>query len=59
MAWPNPSRWISENQTAEMRAKDSRLVIPRPLHTTFKPAQQAWLMDLRSFLGLVLERQAA
>lgn len=50
---------ISEHQTDQMIGEGIQLVIPRPLHTTFKPAQQAWLMDLRSFLDLVLKRQAA
>jgi hypothetical protein len=48
---------ISENQTNEMQAKQLRLVIPRRLHATYRPAQQAWLMDVTEFLRLVRERQ--
>jgi hypothetical protein len=49
---------ISENQTNEMGAKNLRLVVPKRLHETFRPAQQAWLMDLSAFLVLVAHRQA-
>ncbi len=48
---------ISENQTDEMRAKNLQLVIPRALHGTYRPAQQAWLMDVASFVQLVAGRQ--
>lgn len=48
---------ISENQTTEMQTKRLQLVIPRRLHETFRPAQQAWLMDVSAFLQLVLDRQ--
>ncbi|MBX9615971.1 MAG: hypothetical protein K2X25_10280 [Caulobacteraceae bacterium] len=48
---------ISRNQTDEMQAKALQLVIPRPLHQTFLPEQQAWLMDLGGFIHLVRERQ--
>ncbi len=48
---------ISENQTGEMQAKQLRLVIPRRLHDTYRPTQQAWLMDVAGFLTLVRERQ--
>jgi hypothetical protein len=50
---------ISENQTAEMQAKSLQLVIPRPLHETFRPAQRDWLIDLAGFLELVRGRQGA
>ncbi|TWG92021.1 EcoRII-like protein [Mesorhizobium sp. J18] len=50
---------ISENQTDEMRAKLLQLVVPRPLHHTYRPPQQAWLMDLAGFLQIVRERQDA
>lgn len=50
---------ISENQTNEMRAKRLQLVLPRKIHETYKPVQQAWLMDVASFLDLVTRRQAA
>ena len=49
---------ISENQTDEMRAKNLQLVIPKQLHGTYRPAQQAWLMDVAGFVGLVAGRQS-
>ncbi len=45
----------STNQTDEMQAKRLQLVIPRSLHSTFRPAQQVWLMDVA---GLVTHLQA-
>lgn len=48
---------ISRNQTDEMQAKALQLVIPRPLHQTFLPEQQDWLMDLGGFIQLARERQ--
>ncbi len=48
---------LSENQTDEMQAKALQLVIPSKLHGTFKSSQQAWLMDLASFLAMVEKRQ--
>ena len=50
---------ISENQTTEMQAKKLQLVVPRSLHATFRPPQQAWLMDLSGFLKVVKARQNA
>jgi hypothetical protein len=47
---------VSENQTDEMRAKQLQLVVPRRLHETYRPSQQAWLMDLKSFIQLVEDR---
>lgn len=48
---------ISENQTNQMAAHNLQLVIPRPYHTTFTEAQQAWLLDLREFVTLVKAKQ--
>ena len=48
---------ISENQTNEMRAHHLQLVVPNLLHKTYNQAQQSWLMDLKSFIDLVHERQ--
>jgi len=48
---------ISENQTDEMRAKRLQLVVPQRLHGTFRPNQQAWLMDVAGFLSIVHARQ--
>lgn len=49
---------ISENQTREMQAKALTLVVPRPLHATFKAGQRNWLLDLRTFLDLVQAKQS-
>lgn len=49
---------ISENQTAEMKAKALQLVLPKPLHRTFRPSQIDNLMDLRGFIDLARQRQA-
>jgi hypothetical protein len=48
---------ISENQTDEMAAKRLRLVVPQPLHATYRAAQRAWLMDVAGFIALARERQ--
>ncbi len=48
---------ISANQTDEMKAHKLQLVLPRQLHATYSDAQQQWLMNLRSFIGLVTVRQ--
>lgn len=48
---------ISENQTNEMKERHLQLVVPRPLHYTYSFEQQQWLMDLKSFINLVRERQ--
>lgn len=50
---------ISENQTEEMKAELVQLVIPKSLHHTYTAAQQAWLMDVESFIRLVKQRQIA
>lgn len=44
---------ISTAQTDEMRSQDLQLVLPRALHTSFRPQQQAWLLDMRAFINLV------
>ena len=48
---------ISENQTSEMKAQSLQLVLPRSLHTTYRPDQQEWLWNVKDFLQMVLERQ--
>lgn len=50
---------ISENQTEEMKSNNLQLVIPQPLHKTYTPRQQSWLLNLSSFIRLVKERQRA
>lgn len=44
---------ISLAQTDEMQSQSLQLVLPAPLHATFRPQQQAWLMSFREFLQLV------
>lgn len=48
---------ISTHQTAEMQSKKVQLVVPRPIHKTYTPAQQDWLMDVSSFIELLLDKQ--
>ena len=49
---------ISENQTEQMRANHLHLVVPAPLHATYKPHQQNNLMSVAQFIALINERQA-
>src|SRR3546814_17745202 len=44
---------ISENQTDEMRAKRLQLVVPSGPHSTYRPAQQHWLLSLGQFIPRV------
>jgi len=48
---------ISENQTSEMTENRLTLVLPKSLHDSYKPAQQAGLMQLGDFIALARERQ--
>lgn len=48
---------ISENQTDEMQGDNLQLVLPRGLHNTYRPSQQAWLMSLNDFMEWVRDRQ--
>ncbi|MEE3719718.1 type II restriction endonuclease [Tumidithrix elongata RA019] len=48
---------ISNNQTEEMRFQRLQLVIPRSLHSTYTPKQQAWLMDLTEFVEYLRQYQ--
>jgi hypothetical protein len=48
---------ISENQTDEMQAKSLQLVLPKKIHASYKPKQQAWLMNVSEFVALVATRQ--
>ncbi|MGI2324355.1 MULTISPECIES: type II restriction endonuclease [unclassified Methylococcus] len=50
---------ISENQTDEMKAERVQLVLPKSLHPTCTAAQQEWLMDVETFIGLTRQRQNA
>ena len=49
---------ISERQTSEMRGRRLQLVIPKGVHRTYTANQQAWIMDLQSFIALVADRQS-
>lgn len=48
---------ISKNQTNEMKSRNLQLVVPKKLHVTYSKDQQEWLMDVKSFTNLVLEKQ--
>lgn len=48
---------ISENQTAEMGENRLTLVLPKSLHDSYKPVQQASLMQLGQFIELARKRQ--
>lgn len=48
---------ISENQTAEMKGHFLRLVIPKEIHQTYSDSQKGWLLDLKTFIQLVKNRQ--
>ena len=48
---------ISTNQTAEMGSHRVQLVMPSGLHNTYTAQQQAWLFNLKDFIGVVRERQ--
>ena len=50
---------ISEYQTEEMKESNLQLVIPRSLFSSYLPAQQGWLMDVKGFIELVKSRQQA
>ncbi|HEX9860007.1 MAG TPA: type II restriction endonuclease, partial [Nitrospirota bacterium] len=50
---------ISTNQTDEMQSKKLQLVLPRTIHTTYTPTQQAWLMDIATFTTMLRKRQTA
>lgn len=48
---------ISTNQTNEMMQKKLQLVIPQPIHKTYTPSQQEWLMDVNAFISMLQEKQ--
>lgn len=48
---------ISANQTNEMRSRKLQLVVPKKIHFSYSEEQQKWLMDLRTFINTVRERQ--
>lgn len=48
---------ISEAQTGEMQSEHLQLVVPQPIHETYRPAQQKWLLSLKEFIELIVARQ--
>ncbi|MFD1361249.1 type II restriction endonuclease [Lentibacillus salinarum] len=50
---------ISESQTSQMKTQKLNLILPQPLHETFKETQRSELMDLSDFLTLVKKRQSS
>lgn len=48
---------ITENQTDEMKANNLQLILPKSVHTTYKPDQQKWLMNLSEFIRFVQDTQ--
>jgi hypothetical protein len=50
---------ISTAQTDEMQSRNLKLVIPKPLHTSYSPTQQAAMLSLKDFVELVERRQNA
>lgn len=48
---------ISENQTTEMNDRKLQLILPKPLHCTYTPNQQCWIMDVSTFINIVKEKQ--
>lgn len=48
---------ISIRQTDDMREKGLQLVVPRPLHGTYKVEQREWLWDVSAFFELVAQRE--
>lgn len=49
---------ISMNQTDQMRQHHLQLVLPRPIHETYLPNQQSWLMTLSEFIRLAQANEA-
>ena len=48
---------ISENQTAQMRASNLRLVVPTSIQSEYTPAQRKWLLSVQDFIDMVKCRQ--
>jgi hypothetical protein len=48
---------VSTNQTDEMQAKRLQLVVPTGIHKTYTDSQQAWLLDVDTFLRMVRVQQ--
>jgi hypothetical protein len=50
---------ISVTQTDQMQAERVRLVVPHPIHASYLPTQQAWLLSVANLIDLVREREGA
>jgi len=50
---------ISKMQTAEMDAEKLQLVVPAPIHQSYRTSQQSWLMSVAEFITFVKDRQPA
>ena len=48
---------ITVPQTDEMQSENLQLVVPRPIFASYRPSQQAWLMDVKGFFELVRGKQ--
>ena len=48
---------ISTHQTDEMRKKQLQLIVPQSIHKTYTLEQQKWLMNIESFINLLLSKQ--
>jgi hypothetical protein len=48
---------ISENQTTEMKAHNLQLVLPKPIHETYRDQQKQWIMNIQDFIALLAEKQ--
>ena len=48
---------ISIDQTDEMHRNGVHLIVPAEIQSSYKPAQQKWLMCFEDFIALVRERQ--
>ncbi|WP_339913461.1 type II restriction endonuclease [uncultured Brevundimonas sp.] len=49
---------ISVNQTDEMQAAGLQLIVPGPLHSSYRPEQLSWLMSLADLLAMTKARAA-
>jgi len=50
---------ISENQTHEMRRAKLQLVVPEPLHDSYRQEQRDWLWSFEEFVGHVISLQTS
>lgn len=49
---------ISKNQTDQMKDEKVQLVVPKELITTYSAVQQKEIINLKDFVGVVLDRQS-